>query len=165
MSKNNPENLSRCNSETIGTICLGKEDIEARSISWGSLPERTDLRTDEIFIHRLTNLNAIKKAYEAQGWNVTVILQSASHNGPTTAKPIGFPYNFPAHLQSLSRWGNQVILRLHVDLCRFRGKIVSHPHAEPDPKYEPEKHLEMFLARNELRGPTILGIFGLFYHD
>jgi len=35
----------------------------------------------------------------------------------------------------------------------------------PDPKYEPEKHIEMFLLRNEIRGESIVGILGQFYHD
>ena len=144
---------------------ISREEIRARSTSWDSLPERTALRSDEIFIHRLSRLPDIKKAYEAQGWDVTVILQSPTHIGPTAAKPIGFPYNFPEQRVLLSRWGNQVVLRLHVDLYRYYGRIVSWPHAEPDPKYEPEKHWEMFLANNELRGPMVTSIFGLFYHD
>ena len=144
---------------------IRRETIQSRTISWDSLPERSDVRSDEIFIHRLSRLLEIKKAYETLGWNTTVILQNPTHKGPTTAKPIGFPYNFPADRISLSRWGNQIVLRLHVDLCRYYGKIVSWPHAEPDPKYEPEKHWEMFLAKNELRGPMILSIFGLFYNE
>jgi hypothetical protein len=142
-----------------------REQIQPRTISWDNLPERSDLRQDEIFIHRLTRLPDIRKAYESLGWNTTVILQSPSHKGPTTAKPVGFPYNFPQDRVLLSRWGAEVVLRLHVDLCRYYGKIVSWPHTEPDPKYELEKHVEMFFAKNELRGPVILGIFGLFYHD
>lgn len=142
-----------------------REEIRARTISWDNLPERSDLRSDEIFIHRLIRLPDVEKAYEAQGWNVTVILQSPTHTGPAAAKPIGFPYNFPHYRVPLSRWGEQVVLRLHVDLYRYYGKIVSWSHAEPDPKYEPEKHWEMFLAKNELRGPMILSIFGSFFHE
>jgi hypothetical protein len=142
-----------------------REEIQARTINWDNLPERSDLRSDEIFIHRLNRLPDIRKRYEDLGWNTTVILQDPRHKGPTTAKPIGFPYNFPEHQVPLSRWGSQVVLRLHVDLCRYYGKIVSWPHAEPDAKYETEKHFEMFLAQNELRGPIILSIFGLFYHE
>ena len=163
------ENLSQWNLETVHGLRLSgeirREEIRALTIGWENLPERSDLRSDEIFIHRLTRLPDIKKAYETQGWVTTVILQSPTHKGPTTAKPIGFPYNFPQYRVPLSRWGNEVVLRLHVDLCRFYGKIVSWPHAEPDPKYEPEKHSEMFLSKNELRGPVILSVFGLFYHE
>jgi hypothetical protein len=142
-----------------------REDIQPRTINWDNLLERSDLRSDEVFIHRLTRLPDIRKRYEALGWDTTVILQNPTHKGPTAAKPIGFPYNFPEHRVPLSRWGGQVVLRLHVDLCRYYGKIVSWPHAEPDAKYEPEKHWEMFLAKNELRGPTVLSIFGLFYSE
>jgi hypothetical protein len=140
-------------------------EIQPRTINWDNLPEKSDLRSDQIFIHRLTRLLDIRKRYEDLGWDTTVILQDPRHNGPTTAKPIGFPYNFPEHRTQLSRWGVQVVLRIHVDLCRYHGKIVSWPHAEPDAKYEPEKHLEMFAAKNELRGPMVLGIFGLFYGE
>jgi hypothetical protein len=143
-----------------------REDIQSRTINWDNLPDcRTDIPPDEIFIHRLTRLTDIRKRYEALGWDTTVILQDPNHRGPTTAKPIGFPYNFPEYRVQLTRWGDQVVLRLHVDLCRYYGKIVSWPHAEPDAKYEPEKHLEMYLAQNELRGPMVLSIFGLFYGE
>jgi len=142
-----------------------RETVQPQTINWDRLPERSDLKSDEIFIHRLQRLPDIKKTYEALGWNTTVILQNPTHQGPTTAKPIGFLYNFPENRVLLSRWGDETVLRLHVDLCRFYGRIVSWPHVEPDPKYEPEKHLEMFLAKNELRGPVILSIFGLFYSE
>ena len=46
-----------------------------------------------------------------------------------------------------------------------RGKLPSWPHLEPDPKYELEKHIEMFLAKNEIRGEPFVGVFGQFYHD
>lgn len=146
-------------------VTISREEIQARTISWETLPERSALRSDEIFIHRLTRLPDVEKAYETQGWDTTLIVQSPTHVGPTAAKPIGFPYNFPHHRVPLSRWSDQVVLRLHVDVCRYYGKIVSWPHLEPDPKYEPEKHWEMFIANNELRGPMTLDIFGLFYHE
>ena len=144
---------------------VGQQGIQPRTIGWDNLPERSDLRSDEIFIHRLTRLPDIRKTYEALEWNTTAILQNPTHKGPTTAKPVGFPHNFPEYRVPLSRWGDEVVLRLHVDLCRYLGKIVSWPHTEPDPKYEPEKHWEMFLAKNELRGPMVLSIFGLFYNE
>jgi hypothetical protein len=52
-----------------------------------------------------------------------------------------------------------------VDLYRYHGKIVSWPHTELDPMYEPEKHWEMFVANNELRGAMVISFFGLFYYD
>ena len=146
-------------------LAIPREEIRARSISWNTLSERSALRSDEIFIHKLTRLLDIKKAYEAQGWDTTGILQSPTHVGPTVAKPIGFPYNFPEYRVPLSRWSDRIVLRLHADVCRYYGKIVSWPHLEPDPRYEPEKHWEMFLANNELRGPVVISIFALFYHE
>jgi len=144
---------------------IPREEIRTRAISWDNVPDRSALRSDEIFIHRLTRLPDIRKAYETQGWDTVVILQSPTHISPTATKPIGFPYNFPEYRVPLSRWDDQVVLRLHVDLYRYYGKIVSWPHAEPDPKYEPEKHWKMFIANNELRGPVVFAIFGLFYHE
>ena len=146
-------------------LTISRGEIQARTVSWETLPERSVLRSDEIFIHRLIRLPDVKKAYETQGWDTGVILQSPTHIGPTAARPIGFPYNSPEYRVPLSRWGDRVVLRLHVDLCRYYGKIVSWPHLEPDPGYEPDKHWEMFLAESELRGPMVLSIFGLFYHE
>lgn len=48
---------------------------------------------------------------------------------------------------------------------RNKGKLASWPHLEPDPKYELEKHIEMYLAKNEIRGEPALAVFGQFYHD
>ena len=146
-------------------ITIPREEIRVRTISWETLPERSALKSDEIFVHRLTRLPDVKKTYETQGWDTTVILQSPTHIGPTAAKPIGFPYNFPEYRVPLSRWSDRVVLRLHVDLCRYYGKVVSWAHLEPDPEYDPEKHWETFLANNELRGPMTLSIFGLFYRE
>jgi len=144
---------------------VGREDIQTRNIRWDSCPDKLDLKTDEIFIHRLSKLPDVRKSYEEHQWETTAILQSSAHDSPATMKPIGFPYNFPENRIPLSRWGDQTVLRLHVDVCRHYGRIVSWPHIEPDPKYEPEKHSQSYRLRNELRGPMVLNIFGLFYHD
>ena len=142
-----------------------RAELQPRSVRWDNVPVRDDLRSDQIFIHRIAKPLQVRDSYEKQRWNTDVILQSPTHNGPTTAHPIGFPFNFPSVSQLFSKWGDVVILRLHVDIVRYKGKLASWPHAEPDPKYEPEKHIEMFLAGNEIRGPEVISIFGQFYHD
>jgi hypothetical protein len=142
-----------------------RAEIQPRAVSWDSAPDRDDLPSDQIFIHRISDLQALKKSYQSQGWNTDVILQSPSHKGPTTAKPVGFPFNFTLFTQLFSRWGEVVVLRLHIDVIRYKGRLASWPHAEPDPKYEPEKHIEMFIAKNEIRGEPVVSVLGQFYRD
>lgn len=71
----------------------------------------------------------------------------------------------PHSLNSSCDGGASVVLRLHVDIVRNKGKLASWLHLEPDPKYEPEKHIERYLAKNDIRGETVVGVFGQFYHD
>ena len=54
-------------------------------------------------------------------------------------------------------WDNRITVR-------NKGRLTSWPHLEPDPKYEPEKHIEMRLAKNEIRGEAVVRVFGQFYH-
>ena len=138
--------------------------VESRPIPWVSVPTREDLRPDQIFIHRISEPQAVRNAYHQQGWDTEVILQGP-HEGPTVAKAIGFPFNFGPFAQLFSRWGTSVVLRLHADIVRKNGKLVSWPHLEPDPGYEPGKHVEMYLAKNEIRGEPVLVVLGQFYHD
>jgi len=142
-----------------------RAEIQPRAVSWDSAPNRDDLPSDQIFIHRISDLQALKKSYQSQAWNTEVILQSPSHKGPTTAKPVGFPFNFTPFTQLFSRWGDVVVLRLHIDVIRYKGRLASWPHAEPDPKYELEKHIEMFIAKNEIRGEPVVSVLGQFYRD
>jgi hypothetical protein len=142
-----------------------KAEIQPRTVNWDSVPTRDDLKPHQIFIHRISHPQALKRTYDGQGWDTEVVLQSPSHDGPTAAKPIGFPFNFNPFTQLFSRWGAIVVLRLHVDIVRNKGKLASWPHLEPDPKYELEKHIEMYLAKNEIRGEPVLAVFGQFYHD
>ena len=157
------------NGRAWSSLTSSKESVRAGlqpcKVNWDNVPVRDDLPFDQIFIHRITTPLQLRASYQNQGWNTDVILQSPTHTGPTTAHPIGFPFNFPPFSSLLSKWGGAVVLRLHIDIVRYKGKLASWPHAEPDPKYEPEKHIEMFLAGNEIRGPEVINIFGQFYHD
>jgi hypothetical protein len=140
-------------------------EIQPRAVNWDAIPVRDDLKSDQIFIHRISDPQALKASYHDNGWDTEVVLQSPSHDGPTAAKAIGFPFNFVPFTQVFSRWGASVVLRLHVDIVRNKGKLASWPHLEPDPRYEPEKHIEMYLAKNEIRGEPVISVFGQFYHD
>ena len=142
-----------------------RAEIQPRVVSWGSVPKRDDLKPDQIFIHRIIDPQALKRTYHGEGWDTEVVLQSPSHNGPTTAMQIGFPFNFSPFTELFSRWGRFVVLRLHADIVRTKGRLVSWPHLEPDPKYELEKHIQIFLAKNEIRGEAVVQVFGQFYHD
>jgi hypothetical protein len=142
-----------------------REKIRPRKVKWDTIPVRDDLKLDQIFIHRISDPQALRENYQHNGWDTEVVLQSPSHDGPTTAKPIGFPFNFVPFARDFSRWGPSVVLRLHVDIVRNYGKLVSWPHLEPDPRYEPEKHVEMYLAKNEIRGEAVIDVFGQFYRD
>jgi hypothetical protein len=56
-----------------------------------------------------------------------------------------------------------MILRLHVDICRLHGKLVSQPHVEPDPEYNPKEHWDMYRKKNEIRGAVALQILREFF--
>ncbi len=147
------------------SINPASSEIQLRAFEWDIASTNDNLSSDQIFIHRISDLRTLKKSYQDQGWNTDVLLQSPSHKGPTAARPIGFPFNFITFAPPLSRWGNVIVLRLHVDIIYYKEQLASWPHIEPDPKYEPEKHLEMYLASNEIRGEPVVNIFGQFYHD
>jgi hypothetical protein len=134
-------------------------------VNWGTIPVRDDLKFDQIFKHRISDPQALRTSYQRKGWDTEVVLQGPSHDGPTTAKAIGFPFNFVPFTQVFTRWGPSVVLRLHVDIVRNKGKLASWLHLEPDPKYELEKHIQMLLAKNEIRGESVVSVFGQFYHD
>lgn len=49
-------------------------------------------------------------------------------------------------------WDNRITVR-------NKGRLTSWPHLEPDPKYEPEKHIEMYLAKNEIPCVAIFRVY------
>jgi hypothetical protein len=139
-------------------------DIRHWWIRWDSVPERTDLHTTDVFVHQsLGNPFLLRRQYMSEGWNTYVVLQDITHKGPTTAIAIGYPKEWASQSSQLSRWGADVILRLHVDICRINGKLASYPHVEPDPEYNPKEHLEMYQKKNEIRGDLALQIFREFF--
>ena len=140
------------------------KNITHRWVRWDTIPERTDLQSTDVFVHEnLGNAFLLRKQYMSEGWNTYVILQDITHKGPTTAIAIGYPKEWSNHFSELSKWGADVILRLHVDICRINGKLASYPHVEPDPEYNPKEHLEMYQKKNEIRGALALQIFREFF--
>ena len=133
-------------------------------VRWDTVPERTDLPGTDVFVHEnLGNAFLLRKQYVSEGWKTNVVLQGTSHKGPTTSIAIGHPKEWPDQSRELSRWGTDVILRLHVDICRIQGKLASCPHIEPDPEYNLKEHLDMYRKSNEIRGPIALQILREFF--
>ena len=117
---------------------------------------------DDCFIHNTKSLGSVKAEYERRCFDTSVILQSHTHEEPTCAKAIGFPFNFPRR-ESLSRWGGYVVLRLHIGLYRdASGYIVSIPHLEPDPAYCPLEHLDMFTKEDAIEGVEAVSFLKAF---
>jgi hypothetical protein len=139
--------------------------IRDRWIRWGSVPEKTDLNPENVLTHDVANPFLLRQQYSSQGWNTAVIMQDVTHGGPTTAIAIGYPVAWPNAMSDLSKWGNEVILRLHVDVCKFGGKLVSQPHVEPDPEYNPKEHMDMWSSKNEIRGPLAVQMLQEFFKN
>jgi hypothetical protein len=132
-------------------------------IRWDRVPEKPNVNAADVLLHDVTNPFLLRKQYLSQGWNTTVILQDATHDGPTTAMAIGYPKEWPNALGELSKWGENVILRLHVDICMFQHKLVSQPHVEPDPEYNTKEHLDMWRKKDEIRGSLAVQILQEFF--
>jgi len=132
-------------------------------IRWDRVPEKPNVNTVDVLLHDVTNPFLLRKQYLSQGWNTTVILQDVTHDGPTTAMAIGYPKEWPNALGELSKWGENVILRLHVDVCMFQGKLVGQPHVEPDPEYNAKEHLDMWRKKDEIRGSLAVQILQEFF--
>jgi hypothetical protein len=52
-------------------------------VDWNTVPTRDDLKPDQIFIHRISDPQALKTSHHRRGWDTEVVLQSPSHDGPT----------------------------------------------------------------------------------
>jgi hypothetical protein len=70
---------------------------------------------------------------------------------------------YPEDEIELARWGDDVVLRTHVDVCWFHRKLVSVPHVEPDPACNPREHLAMYENHDEIRGSLAVKIFKRFF--
>jgi hypothetical protein len=142
------------------------KDIRRFWIRWNSVPEKTDLKDTDILDHgNMRSPFLLRKQYMSQGWETYVILQDATHNGPTTAIAIGSPEEWADASSDLSKWGKDVILRLHVDVCSFQGKLVSQPHVEPDPEYNAKEHLYMYRKKDEIRGAVAVQLLRAFFQS
>ena len=132
-------------------------------IRWDRIPEKPNVNTIDVLLHNVTNPFLLRKQYLSQGWNTTVILQDVTHDGPTTAIAIGYPKDWPDAFDEISKWGESVILRLHVDVFMLQGKLASQPHIEPDPEYNAKEHLDMWRKKNETRGSIAVQILQEFF--
>lgn len=130
---------------------------------WWNAPQRSNLNNEDIFVHPETDLANLRRHYESVGWNTFVILQDVTHDGPTAAHRAGFPALYPQDQIELARWGDDVILRLHIDVYSYNGRLVSAPHVEPDPVTNMAEHLAMYENHDEIRGPLAVSMFTNFY--
>ena len=78
---------------------------------------------------------------------------------------IGYPKEWPNALGELSKWGDNVILRLHVDVCTLQGKLVSQPHVEPDPEYNAKEHLDMWRKKNACFASSFLTLLRFVFNS
>jgi hypothetical protein len=130
---------------------------------WSSAPERSNLNPEDLFIHHDSSLPSLHFHYASVGWTTYVILQDVTHQGPTTAHPVGFPNLYPEDQIELARWGDNVVLRVHTDVCWFQAKLTSIPHVEPDPVFNPREHLAMYENHDEIRGPLAVKLLTRFF--
>ena len=117
----------------------------------------------DYFEHTSTDIQAVKKMYQESGFDTDFIWQDPiGHKDPTVACPIGFPINLPKQYQEMRRY-NKWICRVHVEIVSRNGKLLSIPHVEIDPKFDPVAHLkDTYLGGNIVRGPIAVEILRLF---
>jgi hypothetical protein len=139
------------------------EQISWINPRWSSAPERTNLNTRDIFVHSETSLPDLRGHYESLGWNTLVLLQDVTHEGPSAAHRAGFAALYPQDQTELARWGDDAILRLHIDVYWYEGMLVSAPHVEPDPVTNPAEHLAMYENHDEIRGSLAVNLFKRFF--
>lgn len=130
---------------------------------WSSAPQRSNLNVQDVYVHSEADLGSLRYRYSSLGWDTFVILQDVTHDGPTAAHRSGFPRMYPEDEIELARWGDDVVLRTHVDVCWFHRKLVSVPHVEPDPACNPREHLAMYENHDEIRGSLAVKIFKRFF--
>lgn len=100
---------------------------------------------------------------EAANFDTDVVLQSHSHREPTAAKAIGMPLNFP--YGDFARWGNHVVLRIHVGVYSLGEKKIIVPHVEPCPRWSPLEHMDMVKRKNEVKGEEAVAVLEwLIFH-
>jgi hypothetical protein len=130
---------------------------------WLSAPERSNLNMEDVFVHSESSPSDLRFHYSSVGWNPYVILQDVTHQGPTTAHAVGLPRFYPDDEIELARWGDNVVLRVHTDVCWFLGKLTSISHVEPDPVFNPSEHVAMYENHDEIRGPLAVKLLTRFF--
>jgi hypothetical protein len=123
---------------------------------------------DKSFInHGQVSLKRLKDKLFKYGFNTDVLLQSHEHPEPTAELCIGVPRNFPMfrEKEQLSKWGNDIVLRIHLGIFKQGSDLVSVPHIEPDPKFCPLEHMMMFMRNDAEYDEVACVLFQAFLGD
>ena len=133
-------------------------------ISWESAPPfwSSDLTLGILFSQ--STIWSIKEILESANFDTDVVLQSHSHREPTAAKAIGMPLNFP--YGDFARWGDRVVLRIHVGVYSLGEKKIVVPHVEPCPRWSPLEHMVMVKRKDEVKGREAVEVLDwAIHHD
>ena len=135
------------------------------SFSKTDIPEYSG---DKLFLnHGQVSMKRLKDKLSKYGFNTDVLLQSHEHPEPTAELCIGLPRNFPMFNdgEQLGRWGNNIILRLHIGIFKYGSDLLSVPHIEPDPMFCALDHMIMFVKNNAAYGEVACIILQAFMGD
>jgi hypothetical protein len=136
----------------IGTT-LGLYEVEKEPALRLKEISKFSLKSTDYILHKKMTTEQLIQMYDSNGFQTRRILEDPwGHKGPTVACPIGFPFNLPKPSPRLKRF-NRWICRVHVDIAKLEGDLVSIPHIEPDPSFHKLAHLwDTFIKRNVVRG-------------
>jgi hypothetical protein len=138
---------------------LGVTEVEVKpTMRLKKLP-LFSLNSEEYVTHKQRTAHAVISMYEENGFETRRILQDPfGHIGPTVACPIGFPFNLPNpsfHLRKFNRW----ICRVHVEVASSNDTLISVPHLEPDPRFQPLAHLwDTYIKKRVVRGREAVAV-------
>jgi hypothetical protein len=142
----------------IGAI-LGSSELEARPSIRLRRQRRFSFGPEEYVPHKGKNKNQIISMYEENGFETKRVVQDPfGHRCPTVACPIGFPFNLPLASPKLRRF-NRWICRVHVDIVDRGDCLVSAPHIEPDPRFQPLDHFwDTYIKKHVIRGKEAVAV-------
>ena len=117
--------------------------------------------------HGQISLKRVRDKLNVAGFDTDVLLQSHEHPEPTAAMSIGFSRNFPMFndKDQLGRWGNEVVLRIHLGIFKMGSDIISVPHIEPDPKFCPLEHMMMYMRNDAIYDESAYVMLEAFLGD
>lgn len=117
------------------------------------------LNREDYVLHNIKKLSQLQMIYEDNGFETKWILQDPfGHKSPTTACPIGFPFNLPNPSRQLRRF-NRWICRIHVEIASMDNYLVSVPHIEPDPAFHKIAHIwDTYIKKRVVMGKEAVRI-------